>query len=1009
MLFGREAELTLVDAALASSRAGRGSLLLFTGEAGIGKSSLAREAAERATAAGMQVAWGRCWEAGGAAPYWPWVQVFRALARPIPAQPGGREQTSGHPFDAPAAEAQDHLLQRFRLFDAATRELAMRADEKPLAILLDDLHAADLASLHFLLFVARQVATLPIAIIGAARDPEAHALPGVNDLLLAASREGEHVSLRRLSREAVASWVAGAAEPDSVYVVTEGNPLFVKEVLRVGPSAHAPSDTIALVLDAHLRLLPPNVYALVATASVLGRQFAVQDLAALSGMPSDSVREALHTACTLGVIEHIEAGRVQFTHVLLRERLYETLAERAALEWKVGRLLGERGAPPALVAHHLLEGVEVGDVVLAGHAALRAIEGAQTTLAFESAAVLAERVLKRIGPMLPRELACELEVAFGEALMRTGAFAAGRAQCVRAAECAQRIGSAEQLARAALAYGLEMLAASIDPVMVRLLEEALSALGSEDCALGARVRARLASALVPPRSEAEIERVHDLSRAALASARRIGDPKTLLWTLLFVRAATILLVHDDEVYALTEELVALSRSTGQRDVLMILGPKHALALLERGRRAEADAALAELVELTAEFRYPLTAWRLPMVRAAFALFDGRFDEAQRLGDEALALAQQAGTQQANVVWVQQRIAISIAAREPARVLPDTERLLSLLGGNPLFAPIRAWVLAAAGRSEEALRELESVTERDQAFGLVFGAEACVLLDVSGERDGRALPRLDCRPAAARLRPLLRKRWHGTRFFFGALASGFVVGPVARLLGELARLCGDGEEARALFNESRALCERANSPPFLELSIDSLNRLEQSARAVSRSSPAPRIPQVRIEREGDLWVVEGPAQVRFHLKHAKGLAYLSTLVASPGCEIHVLALLGVEHRTSDGGPVIDMRARAEYRERLAALDHEVAEAEKFGDAERANRGRAEVEALGAELARAVGIFGRERRAGSEVERARINVQRRIKDAIDSIERSDSALARYLRATVATGTFCCFTPV
>lgn len=981
MLFGRESELSEVDAALARSRAGTGSLLLFTGEAGIGKSSLAREAAERAAAAGMRVAWGRCWEAGGAAPYWPWVQVFRALER--------------EPFDAPASEAQDPLQQRFRLFDRATRELASIASDKPLAIVLDDLHAADSASLHFLLFVARQLTAMPIAIIGAARAAEAHRAPDVNELLLAASREGEHVGLARLSREAVATWVAGSAEPEAVYAVTEGNPLFVKEVLRVGAGARPPSDTIALVLDQHLRLLPQQVQALVATASVFGRQVALPELGALTGMSSDALRQGIHTACSLGVLEMVDELRVQFTHVLLRERLYETLPERCALEWRTGLLLEERSATSTLVAHHLLEGVEAGDVAHAGRVALRAIAEMQTSLAFESAAALAERVLHRLGSSLPGELTCELEVLFGEALMRTGSYDAGRAQCVRAAERARALGCKEQLARAALAYGLEMVAASIDPVMVRLLEDARGALGSEDSALGARVGARLAAALVPPRSPAEAERVQELSRAALASARRIADPNTLLWTLLYARAATIQLVHDDEAFGLTQEIVELARSTRQLDVLMILGPKHAVALLERGRRVEAEAELAELAELAAEFRHPVTAWRVPMLRAAFAQFDGRLAEAQLLGDEALGLARKAGTHQADLIWAQQRIAIAIAAGEPARIATDAERVLSILATNALFAPIRAWVLAASGRAEEARRELANVSERDQAFGLMFAAEACVLLDDPA--------------AAARVRPLLQRRWCGARFFFGALATGFVIGPVTRVLGELARLCACMEEARTLLQEAVAVCESAGSPPFLELSRRSLARLERNGRGSQRTSSAPPAARVHIEREGELWVVEGPAQIRFHLKHAKGLAYLSTLVASPGREIHVLALLGVEHRVGDGGPVLDARARAEYRARLSVLDDEVAEAEKFGDPERANRARVQVEALGAQLAHAVGLFGRERRAASDVERARINVQRRIKDAIDSIERGDPTLARYLRAAVVTGTFCSFTPL
>ncbi|HET9929332.1 MAG TPA: AAA family ATPase, partial [Polyangiaceae bacterium] len=750
----------MIDGALARSRDGLGALVLFTGEAGIGKSRLVREAAERAAAAGLRVAWGNCWEVGGAAPYWPWVQVFRSLERA--------------PFDVPLPETHDFIQQRFKLFDSATRELAELARREPLVILLDDLHAADLPSLHFLSFVARQLAALPVALIGSARIPEFYAAPGVNDLLLGIMREGERVSLARLSREAVAKWVAGTADSEAVYAATEGNPLFVKEVLRLGAVARGPNDTIAKVLDAHLRLLPADAHGLLAMASVFGRQISVQELAALAGTSSDALREHLNTACSLGVLEPLDGSRLQFTHVLLRERLYEALRERSALEWKAGLLLETRGADPALVAHHLLAGVDAGDVARAGRAALRAIEHAQTTLAFEFAAAFAEEVLARLGTSLPAPLACELEVAFGEALMRAGSFSGGRAQCVRAAERARSLGHAEMQARAALAYGSEMLAASVDPVMVRLLEDAKSALGTGDSALGARVGARLAAALIPPATPEEAKRVQALSHAALATARRIGDRSALLWTLLFVRAALIALIHDDEVFALTEELVDLARSLEQRDVLMIVGPKHAVALLERGRRAEARAALAELVETAAEVRYPLLAWRVPMLRAAFAMFDGRLDEARELGEEALALAQKAGTQQANVVWAQQRIAIAIARREPASIAPDADRVLSMLRTNPLLSPIRAWVLAACGSPREALQELESLSERDQAFGLVFAAETCLLLE-SCPRDGEAMP--DSLAAlAARVRPLLSERWHGTRFFFGALAAGFVVGP-----------------------------------------------------------------------------------------------------------------------------------------------------------------------------------------------------------------------------------------
>jgi non-specific serine/threonine protein kinase len=121
------------------------------------------------------------------------------------------------------------------------------------------------------------------------------------------------------------------------------------------------------------------------------------------------------------------------------------------------------------------------------------------------------------------------------------------------------------------------------------------------------------------------------------------------------------------------------------------------------------------------------------------------------------------------------------------------------------------------------------------------------------------------------------------------------------------------------------------------------------------------------------------------------------------------LVGLDQGAGDAGPVLDARARAEYQQRLAALREQIAEAEGFNDAGRADRAREEVELLATQLAGAVGLGGRDKRAASDAERARINVQRRLKDAILSIGECDAELGRYLAATVKTGTYCCYTPI
>ena len=146
--------------------------------------------------------------------------------------------------------------------------------------------------------------------------------------------------------------------------------------------------------------------------------------------------------------------------------------------------------------------------------------------------------------------------------------------------------------------------------------------------------------------------------------------------------------------------------------------------------------------------------------------------------------------------------------------------------------------------------------------------------------------------------------------------------------------------------------------------------------------------------------------------------LAKLVDRPGREIHVLDLASAGDGDAPGGPgvdlgdageVIDLRARSAYKGRIDDLREELAEAEGWSDAARVTRIRAELEALTRQIAAAVGLGGRERRSGSAAERARIVVQRRIREAIKKIGREDADLGRHLEWAVRTGTFCAYEPL
>ncbi len=180
------------------------------------------------------------------------------------------------------------------------------------------------------------------------------------------------------------------------------------------------------------------------------------------------------------------------------------------------------------------------------------------------------------------------------------------------------------------------------------------------------------------------------------------------------------------------------------------------------------------------------------------------------------------------------------------------------------------------------------------------------------------------------------------------------------------------------------------------------------------------------RQGDYWAIGYQRHVAL-LKDSRGLHDLALLLRNPGREFHVCELVeqGVgrptllrkdRHITGDGqgsvlsdaGPILDERAKAEYKRRLDDLRRDLEEAERFNDTTRAERDREEVDALAEQLAAAVGLGGRNRRIGSGTERARSAVTKRIKSSIRRIGETIPLLGSHLATRVRTGYFCSYSP-
>lgn len=993
-LFGRAPQLSRAREMARRAVTGEGSLLLLTGEPGIGKSHLADAIANVAAGAGATVAWGRSWEAGGAPTFWPWIEIFRTLG--IPDDLLARVDTAHG----------DGLEARFRVLDVATETIARHAERNPLTLVLDDLHVADRSSLLLLNLLARRLGRLPVLVIGTYREVEARADRELAAILSKVAREGEVHALPRLSRRDMADWLEAALPQPAEHLVdeierlTEGNPLFVQEVLRLGTDAVARRlpDTLTAVLEQHLSYLSSASRDLMRQAAVLGREVTPSVLAELTGLAPHEVEAGLEEAAELSIVHRDLRRGYRFAHVLLRERLYAELEpqRRAEQHWRLGEVLVRSRAPRHAEAHqtgvhHLLEGVSAGVVGRAAEEACFAAKRSLTRLAFEDATDLARRALG----MLPEhgESSRELRLVEAESLMRGGETDEARRACIDIARRARSDGHAEVLARAALIYGTYLASATVDSAMVELLGDALDALPEGDSLLRARLSARYAAALIPLRHPADAERVLALARSARAMAERVDDPATRLYVAYFSASAAGYLVARDERFALGEEIVTLARALDDRATLAVMTGWHIVCLVEQGRRADAVATLRAYEVLMEDFRQPQHRWRLALSQALFAALDGDLAGATALTEQMHALAREAGPGPGLVAWAIHRIALAHAFGDVSSLASCSDELMAVTGRAPPLRIFHALVLISSGRLREARAIVAAACAGADGYPLLIAAAHAAVLLADADLVRELYPRL------------AQHELHN-RFFWGP-AGAFALGPTARTLGDMARLMGERGAARSHYERALAHCAEAGIEPLAKLTRAALASLDGAV--VSRSEPLSLRPTLSLTQEGELWTLRASTGPAVTMKHAKGLVYLSYLLGQPGRRIHVLELAGVGEPAGDAGPVLDHRAKAEYRRRLQDLAAELEEAESFGDAARACRAREEIDALAEQLAWAVGLGGRDRRAASNVERARVNVQRRLKDSLRRIARIDPALGRYLTVAIHTGTFCSYEPI
>jgi DNA-binding SARP family transcriptional activator/tetratricopeptide (TPR) repeat protein len=842
---GREPELAALLAALDDVFAGRGRLFLVAGEPGIGKSRLSEELARHATGRGAQVLVGRCWEAGGAPAYWPWVQSLRAYVRAsddatLSAQLGAGSAELAQILpelrerfpDVPEPGALESEGARFRLFDATAEFLRNASVEQPIMLVLDDVHAADEPSLLLLRFLAQELDSARVLLVALYRDVDP--IPGqpLSDMLATVVRESvaRRLTLSGLSASEVAQYVdvaapeiASAERVAALHAETAGNPLFVGEIVqlmavegvRSEPAAEVHvgiPQTVRDVIARRLTHLSEDCRRTLVLASVLGREFDLATLARMADVSENELLDRLDEPMAARVISELSPGtlRLRFSHVLIRDTLYEglTSARRVrlhrravdALEALYGR---DPGPHLAELAYHSVAGRDLGKAL---HYAARAGDRALALLAYEESARLYRMALGTLDLVESEDdkARCGLLLRLGEAHARAGDTPAANQAFLESAGIARDLALPRELARAAAGYGGRIVweRAGGDDRLVPLLEEGLAALGDEDVELRARLLARLAGAL---RDEHSRDRRDSLSREAVELARRTGNAAALAYA-LDGRAAVI--IGPDtvaECLALGTELCEVAARVGDMERVAAGHSHRIIAQLQTGDVRGARADLAAASRIAEELRQPAQLWQYCASRALLALAAGELGRGEDLVSEAFALGERAQPTAAAAVHGLQRFMLCDFRGRLSDVETDMRDLAAKYPARPVFRCALTLLHARLGRAAEARRELEELAEGDVAalpfdqewlYGMSLLAETSALL---GHRDSAPV--------------LYRLLVPWAAFNVVDVGEG-IRGSVARYLGMLATTVERWDEAERHFEKALAFNTSMGARPWL---------------------------------------------------------------------------------------------------------------------------------------------------------------------------------------------------
>jgi tetratricopeptide (TPR) repeat protein len=769
---GRADELSAIEAACGAALDGRGSLVVVSGEPGVGKSRFCLEAADRAHRAGLTVVGARCWVDGGAPALWPWPGVLGEIC--------GAETAELLAADAGLDTVDPD---RFARFAAVTDRLAAACLRSPVCLVIDDVHAADAGTLLLTRFVARSLPRLRLVLMLSRRRGE----PGpAGDriearLLDELEHEATPIVLHGfdLAEASTLLQAYGVRDPDpgvvlAVHRVTGGNPLFLRRIAALGaPDPHDPDDRLpsglSVAIDEAVGRLTPATRRILRSSAVLGLAPSVTEAAAVSDASPASVLDAVAEAAAAGLV--LRQGtpsrftgegtdRFAFGHELVRAALEGGLAASDRLDAHARAAVAVAGDGPAIPpdrlarrAHHALAAAPRSrdDARLAVSACQAAARSMVASFAYEQADALLSAALDLYDPAAPGlgPPPGRLLVDWARAALLCGRLGEARVRFERVAATAADDDDPTILAETALGLGGHWVNEQRAPVerarVLGLQRSALARLSPDPPgaagvagvdryeALRCRLRSRLAAEAVY--DGAPVGPVVD----ALDAARRCGDPTALAEALSLCHHALLAPEHARRRLDLADELVRVGSEAGDGvqslmglcwravDLFLLADERAPRALEDLRQRADALACQNIL--------YIVEAIDVMLLMRA-----GRLDEAEAAAHRAYELGTAVGEVDAlgylgghllAIRWIQGRDA------ELLELAEDVAGSSTLVQAEFAFRAAAATVAARAGHRDRARVALDKLAADGLAalprsstwlVGIFVVVEAAVALD-----------------------------------------------------------------------------------------------------------------------------------------------------------------------------------------------------------------------------------------------------------------------------------------